>query len=86
MFCSKSETEEQETLPSWQDLSSDGGTEAAGRSVPTPHFHPGPPVLKLAHKTHLSEPLGTRLSRTSPRPVHNLWDLAKDAFPTIYPI
>ena len=35
MFCSKSETEKQKTLPSWQDLSPDGGSEATGRSVPT---------------------------------------------------
>lgn len=72
MFCSKSETEKQKTLPSWQDLSSDGGTEPTGCSVPTPHFHLGPPVLKPAHNTHLSEPLGTQRSRTSPWPVHNL--------------
>lgn len=66
MFCSYSETEKQKTLPSWQDLSSNGGAEATGYSVPTPCFRLDLPVLKLAHKTHVPGPLGTQRSHASP--------------------
>lgn len=57
---------------SWPHLSSDRETEATGDPqrqcpIPRPHFHPGPPVLKLIQITHLLEPLGTRA-----------WDSTKD--------
>lgn len=86
MFCSDSETDKQKTLPSWQDLSSDGGAEATGCSVPTPRFCLGLPVLKLAHGTHQPGTLETRRSHASPRPVHALWDLAKNGLLTVYPV